>query len=206
MNKLAILGASGHGKVLAEIAELNGWCDIVFFDDAWPVVNSIEHWDVLGNTESLLVHIKEFHGAIVAIGNNTIRLLKTKKLADAGFKLINLIHPSAIVSKYSEIAYGTAVMAGAIINPFSKIGIAGIINTGSIIDHDCFIGDAVHVCPGVKLAGNVSVGNRTWIGIGSSVKQDIKIGKDVIVGAGAVVVKDIEDKTTVIGVPAKSIK
>ena len=32
MPKLAILGASGHGKVVADIAELNGY-DVVFFDD-----------------------------------------------------------------------------------------------------------------------------------------------------------------------------
>ena len=36
MNCLAILGASGHGKVVAEIAELQGWKKIVFFDDAFP--------------------------------------------------------------------------------------------------------------------------------------------------------------------------
>ncbi len=36
MKRLAILGASGHGKVVAEIAELCGWGKIHFFDDAWP--------------------------------------------------------------------------------------------------------------------------------------------------------------------------
>jgi hypothetical protein len=34
--RLAILGASGHGKVVADAAGLAGWDEVVFFDDAWP--------------------------------------------------------------------------------------------------------------------------------------------------------------------------
>lgn len=33
MNRLAILAASGHGK-LADITELYGWRDVVFYDSA----------------------------------------------------------------------------------------------------------------------------------------------------------------------------
>src|SRR5690606_24126355 len=36
MIRLAILGASGHGKVVADCAELCGWSVVEFFDDAWP--------------------------------------------------------------------------------------------------------------------------------------------------------------------------
>lgn len=43
---LAILGASGHGKVLADIAELTGWDKVVFFDDAWPEVQRNGAWEV----------------------------------------------------------------------------------------------------------------------------------------------------------------
>lgn len=31
MKKLTIIGASGHGKVVADIAKLNGYDEIVFF-------------------------------------------------------------------------------------------------------------------------------------------------------------------------------
>lgn len=33
MNKLIIIGASDHGKVVADIAALNGYKDIVFLDN-----------------------------------------------------------------------------------------------------------------------------------------------------------------------------
>ena len=32
-NRLIIIGASGHGKVVADIAKLNGYTNIAFLDD-----------------------------------------------------------------------------------------------------------------------------------------------------------------------------
>lgn len=200
---LAILGASGHGKVLADIAELTGWDKVVFFDDAWPETQRNGAWEVVGNTQKLLATLSDYNGVIVAIGNNSIRQSKFRQLKDAGAKIISLIHPSATVSRYSTIGPGSVVMAGAVINPFCTIGSGAIINTCSSVDHDCTLGDMVHICPGAKLAGGITVGDRAWVGIGSSVRQLISIGSDTLVGAGSVVVKDILENTTVMGVPAK---
>ena len=67
MKKLAVLGASGHGKVVADTAESCGWTEIVFFDDAWPsrVVNG--SWPVVGTSDDLLAQIQNFDGVIVAM-------------------------------------------------------------------------------------------------------------------------------------------
>lgn len=32
-SKIVIIGASGHGKVIADIAKLNGYQEIIFLDD-----------------------------------------------------------------------------------------------------------------------------------------------------------------------------
>lgn len=202
---LAILGASGHGKVLADIAELTGWEQIVFFDDAWPEKASNGAWQVIGDTQMLLNNINNYQGVIVAIGNNKVRQQKLQQLDSAGAKLITLIHPSATVSRYTQIGLGSVIVAGAVINPDCIIGSGAIINTCSSVGHDCTLGDAVHICPGARLAGGTEVDDRAWIGVGSSVRQLIKIGADAIIGAGSAVVKDVPASTTVIGVPA-SIK
>lgn len=202
---LAILGASGHGKVLADIAELTGWKKIVFFDDAWPEKASNGAWQVIGNTQMLLNNINNYQGVIVAIGNNKVRQQKLKQLDTAGAKLITLIHPSATVSRYTQIGLGSVIVAGAVINPDCIIGSGAIINTCSSVGHDCTLGDAVHICPGARLAGGTEVDDRAWVGVGSSVRQLIKIGADAIIGAGSAVVKDVPASTTVMGVPA-SIK
>ena len=200
IKQIAILGASGHGKVVAEIAELHD-LEVVFFDDAYPLEDF--PWKVEGNTDSMIARLSAFDACIVAIGNNAIRWGKQVLLKQTGAPLITLIHPSAVISKYAEIGVGSVVMSNAVINPFVKIGAACIVNTGATIDHDCVFGDAVHISPGANLGGAVEVGSQSWIGIGACVTQCLKIGTGVTVGAGAAVVSDIQDNQTVVGVPAK---
>ena len=203
MKRLAILGASGHGKVVAEIAELSGWEKIQFFDDAWPGVGQNGPWPVLGKTNDLIHKIREYDSAIVAIGDNDIRYEKSLFLISKGFKLATLIHPAAIISQYTNISQGSVVMAGVVINPFTEFGTACIINTSATIDHDCIIDNAVHISPGVNLAGAVKVDAFSWIGIGATVKQCVQIGRNVVIGAGATVINDVNDDFIVVGTPAK---
>lgn len=203
MRKLAILGASGHGKVVADTAECCGWQAIEFFDDAWPELQHNGAWPVIGDTVTLRERIKQFDGVMVAIGNNRIRHAKLLELQAAGARLCNLVHPTATVSRYASLGEGSVVFAGAVINVDARIGLGAIVNTGCSIDHDCELGAAVHVSPGARLAGGVTVGNLSWIGIGASVRQLVRIGNDVMVGAGAAVTADVEDELTVVGVPAR---
>ncbi|MBV1928439.1 MAG: acetyltransferase [Gammaproteobacteria bacterium] len=203
MKALAILGASGHGKVVAEIAELMDWQDIVFFDDAFPVISSVGAWKVQGTTDDLVASVDKYPTVIVAIGDNAVRLDKSQYLCSKGLQLATLLHPGAIISKYANVCSGSVVMAGAVINPFVSIGMASIINTACSVDHDCRLGDGVHISPGAHIAGEVSIGDLSWLGIGSVVKQCVEIGSSVIVGAGAVVVNNIAPNLLVKGIPAK---
>jgi len=203
VRKLAILGASGHGKVVADTAECCGWKTIEFFDDAWPVLQHNGAWSVVGDTEVLLERIKQFDGVLVAIGNNRIRHAKLLELQAAGVRLCSLIHPAATISRYVALGEGSVVFAGAVVNVDARIGLGAILNTGCSIDHDCELGAAVHVSPGARLAGGVTVGNLSWIGIGASVRQLVRIGAGVMVGAGAAVMADVADELTVVGVPAR---
>ena len=202
MKRLAILGASGHGKVVAEIAELNGW-DVVFFDDRFPSFNCVAHWSVIGTTLDLFNGLGNFDCCFVAIGNNRVRLEKQRALTNKGAAFPVLIHPNAVVSRYASVEAGSVVMAGAVINPFVEVKQACIINTSASVDHDCVLAEGVHISPGAHLAGAVLIGECSWVGIGASVKQSLQIGSDVVVGSGASVVLDIIQNETVVGVPAK---
>lgn len=204
MKTLAILGASGHGKVVADCAELCGWQAVSFFDDAWPEKQINGHWPIQGNTADLLQRVREFDGVLVAIGNNTIRDAKLRALLDADASVPVLLHPSSVVSRYASLGPGSVVFAGAVVNADARIGFGAIINTGATVDHDCVLGDSVHVSPGANLAGGVGVGDLSWLGIGSAVLQLVQIGSAVMVGAGAVVIADVPDSVTVTGVPARA--
>lgn len=205
MRRLAILGASGHGKVVADTAEHCGWSNISFFDDAWPMVKRNSCWEVAGSGSDLILKLGQFDGVIVAIGNNKVREQKLLELQCHLAKLITLIHPFSFVSPYAVIGEGSVVFPGAVLNADAKIGLGGILNTGCSVDHDCSLGRSVHISPGARLAGNVKVGDRSWVGIGSSVRQLVSLGNDVVVGGGAVVVSDVGNGRTVVGVPARPI-
>ncbi|MCP1515296.1 MULTISPECIES: acetyltransferase [Pseudomonas] len=206
MKKLAILGAGGHGKVVADAAECCGWAHISFFEDSWPDRSQNAGWEICGTTSDLLKRLDEFQGVIVAIGHNQARGEKLSLLESAGAEIVSIVHPSATVSRYAEIGRGSVVFAGACVNACAIIGTGAIINTGSSVDHDCVLGTNVHICPGARLAGNVTVGDYSWVGIGSCVKQMVCIGMRVTVGAGSAVVKDIYDDLVVVGVPARPVK
>lgn len=203
MKRLAILGAGGHGKVVADTAESCGWDVIEFFEDGLPRRETNGAWPIVGNTSMLLEKLHTFDGIIVAIGNNAVRHSKLEELRQAGACLVSLIHPNASVSRHVQIGAGSVVFAGVVVNVDAKIGLGAILNTGCSIDHDCILRDYVHVSPGARLAGNVEVGCMSWIGIGACVRQSIRIGSCVIVGAGAAVVSDVANSQTVVGVPAK---
>ena len=203
MKKLALLGAGGHGKVVADLAQLSGWENVTFFDDSYPERQLNGAWPIQGTTQDLLDQLNQFDGVLVSIGDCAARLKLHMLLNGAGAPLVSIKHPNAVVSGYAKIGLGCIIMAGAVINFGAQIGEACIVNTGATIDHDCQLDNAVHVCPGANLSGDVSVAQATWVGVGSAIRQGIQIGTHVLIGAGSVVVADVADNLTVAGNPAK---
>lgn len=203
---LAILGAGGHGRVVADAAEQAGWKSIMFFDDRWPEVKFSGQWQIVGRLSDFQSNASNYTGVVVAIGANTVRKHWLDILQKEKVPLVSIVHPKAVVSSYASLGEGSVVFANVVINAGAQIGRGGIVNTSSSIDHDCLLGDIVHVSPGVHLGGNVTVGDLTWIGLGASIKHQVVIGERVMVGAGAVVVADIGDNCTVVGNPARKLR
>ena len=190
---MKLYGASGHGKVIKEILELQGRKVDGFIDDN-PDISELSGLPVIHSAE-------QADEVIVSIGVNATRKKVVEKLdcrfADAA------IHPSAVISDSATIGEGTVVMAGAIVNAEARIGKHCIINTGATVDHECVIGDYAHIAPGVNLCGQVHVGEGTLIGVGSSVIPCVHIGKGCTIGAGSVVVSDIPDGSLAYGNPCR---
>jgi sugar O-acyltransferase (sialic acid O-acetyltransferase NeuD family) len=203
-NKLLIIGASGHGKVVADIAlKMDKWQNVYFLDDDKSIKSSMG-LEIIGTSDDVVTHIDEYE-IFVGIGNNDTRQRIHEMLETFGASIPVLIHPTAVIGSQVDIGNGTAVMAGVIVNCCTKIGKACIINTGSTIDHDNYIEDYVHISPGVHLAGTVKVGKGTWLGIGSVVSNNVNITSSCKIGAGSVVVKDIFEPGVYVGVPVRRI-
>lgn len=196
MNKeVIIIGASGHGKVIADIVHKSGDKVCGYLDD------DLSKPGVIGKASKCKQYKDKYF--IIAIGNNSIR----KRIAEqnADLKYYTAIHPAAVIAENVTIGAGTAVMANAVINPSAVIGKHCIINTGAIIEHDNVIADYAHVSPKAVLCGTVEIGESTHIGAGAVVKNNIKIGSNITIGAGAAVVKNIEKEGIYAGVPAKEL-
>lgn len=199
-NRLIIIGAGGHGKVIADNALKNGYTEICFVDD--HATGVCMGFPIIGVTAD----IPEFDDGktdfIIGIGSNEAR----KRIAEAySVNWVSLIHPSAQLGIHVSIGRGTVVMAGAIVNPCATIGEHCIINTGAIVEHDNVIGDYVHLSPRAALGGTVRLGTQTHVGLGAVVRNNIEICEMCTIGAGAVVVKSIDHSGTYVGVPAKEM-
>ncbi len=198
MNRLIIIGASGHGKVVADVAVHCGYEVIVFLDDD-ETIKECAGFPVIGkSTEAPDGEV------FVAVGNPQTRKRLMELYKDRTQPV--LIHPNAVVAEDVKIGSGTVVMAGAIINPGARIGRGVIANTSSSIDHDCSVGDYSHVSVGAHLCGTVRVEDDVWIGAGATVINNVNICGGCTIGAGAVVIKDITEAGTYVGVPARKSK
>ncbi|OMC67811.1 acetyltransferase [Paenibacillus odorifer] len=206
MNKgLIIIGAGGHGKVVADIAkQMNKWTNISFLDDNESFTDFGE-FEIVGKIESLYKFMNNYD-VFVAIGSNKVRENVQNKLEIDGASIVSLVHPQAIIGTDVKFGIGTVIMAGVIINSSTTIGKGCIVNTASSVDHDNIIGDFVHISPGTHLAGNVKIGKGAWLGVGSTVSNGLEICNDSKLGAGAVVIKNILELGTYVGVPARKVE
>ena len=197
--KVVIIGASGHGKVVADIVRAAGDTVVGFLDDngektacaGLPVLGPVSAANDLTDCRFL-----------VAIGDNTVRRRIVESLS---VRWYTAVHPAAVVSPGAVLGEGTAVMANAVINAEARVGCHCIINTGAIVEHENVIGDFADLSPAAALGGNVVVGEQTHVGIGACVRNNVTICGGCVIGAGAAVVKDIEVAGTYVGVPARKL-
>ena len=207
MTDVLVIGAGGHGLVVADIllrARDAGQQvrPVGFLDDDTALVGStVLDLPVLGTwaQSQELGH----DAVIVAIGDNGARRRVYEEATGRGERLATAVHPGAVVAPDVRLGDGVMVCAGAVVNPGTVIGENVILNTGCSVDHHNDIGAHAHIAPGVRLGGAVSVGEGALVGIGAIVIPGVSLGKGSTVGAGAVVIRDVPPGVTVVGNPAR---
>lgn len=203
---LLIIGAGGHGKVVADAALHQAeWDHIAFVDDASELPERVLGLPVIRDSRRVPGLRGEFTDLVVAVGDSSKRLTLIETMSNHGFHIPVIKHPTAAISPDTSVGPGTVMLANSAVNSDARLGAGCIINTCASVDHDCTLADGVHVSPGAHLAGEVRVGRESWIGIGACVRELVVIGDRVTVGAGSAVISDIADNMTVAGVPATPI-
>jgi sugar O-acyltransferase (sialic acid O-acetyltransferase NeuD family) len=200
---LVILGAGGHGRVVADAALQQGAWDRVVATDGDPARCGGE---LLPGVQLLPLEEARALGARfhVAIGRAQAR--EREVLMWQGHEMPPVIHPRATVSPFAHVGAASFVAAQAVLAPSARVGVSVIVNHAAVIDHDCEVGGFTHVAPQAALGGGAKIGARVLIGAGARVLPGLSICDDVTVGAGAVVVQSITEPGVYAGVPARRIR
>ncbi len=203
MAELLILGAGGHGRVVADAALASGAWSRVSACDRNPARSAGK---LLSGVPLVAIDAPGLGSYMlhVAIGNAGNREKETAATSDRQHATV--VHPYASVSSHASMVAGCFIAAQAVVAPGALIGRAVIINHGAVVDHDVVVGEFSHIAPGAVLGGGVQVGRRVLVGAGATVLPGIRIADDVTIGAGAVVADPIEQAGVYAGVPARRMK
>ena len=204
-----ILGVGRNTEVYIDFVESCGYIPIgLYHYNEERIEDSIQGVKVIGSNESLfknnsLVGIQ----FAISVGDNLIRANLAYEIIKRGGCLPNLIHPSAVVSKYAKLSNGVIVHANAVIQAGASIGFNSIVSFSASITHtsdvgnNCYLAANAHVGAYIKIFDNVIIGQGAII---VSSKVDF-IGENSIIGAGAVVITSVEANSVVVGNPARTL-
>ena len=207
MDRIIIIGSSGHAKVVSDIVEKEGKYSLLgFLDRSREVGEETLGYKVIGKEEDLprLLEECDLKGGIVAIGDNYKRSQVVRRISEIAprFPFLSTMHPNARIAKWVRIGDGTVIMGGCSVGPCSSIGSFCILHTNCSLDHDSVMGDFSSLAPNCATGGNVHIGSFTAVGIGATVKNEVRIGNHSVIGAGSVVLKDVGDYKVAYGIPA----
>lgn len=203
---VVVLGAGGHARMLAGFLAQTGY-RVRGYVCPQPDCESMADW--LGEDKDLHKILHQNNLLVNGVGSvgRPIARRRVVEVADAlGARVIDFIHPSALVNPSVRMGIGAQILAGAILQPSCKLGRNILINTAAVVEHDVCIGDHVHVAPRACLCGGVRIGHTVHVGAGAIVLQGVTVGDEAVIGAGAVVTRSVPAGATVVGNPARILR
>lgn len=195
-----IIGKGGHAKVISSTLRLLN-IDFKFIVQKITDNNEdIHEDDFFKQIVSEKAHVICGIGK-VDNGNNRIKVIEQYS-NNKNVEFINVIHPTAYLSKEAIIDKGVYIGPLAVINPDAHICNHTIINTSAIIEHDSHIDDYTHVACGAVCLGESVIGKNCLIGANSTVLQCIKVHDNSILGAGSTLINHTNSEGIYVGAPA----
>lgn len=214
MKKLIIIGGYGNGTVVqSTVEDINAitkkWNIIGFLNDR--EINDINGVPVLGKITKEIVQefLKDqdvyFFYTLISVKLNYKFLDKLLSLEIPENRFATIIHPTAVVSKFAEIGFGTCVQPFVSVGPNVTIGNHVQIFAQSLIGHGAKLENYSYVANNACIGADVHLKEGAYLGTNVSTLENISLGKWSVTGIGAVVIKDVPDYAKVVGNPARQI-
>jgi acetyltransferase EpsM len=205
--KAVIYGASRQGIVVLGVlraagVEVSGFAD----DNARLQGGETAGLPVFAGLDWIRAHLHADSAVVVAIGANDARVQIAEKIRSLGVKMINAVHPSAVVMEGVRLGTNVFLGPGAIVVSGSTLQDDTVVNTAATVDHDGLIGQGAYLSPGVHTAGCVTVCPRAFVGTGAVIGPGVVIGEGSVIGAGSLVLGDIPPGMLAFGHPARPMR
>lgn len=195
MKPVVILGAGGHGRVVAEALRSSGREVAAFLDrerERWG--SELDGTRVAGGDDKLADYPAARFDCAVGVGGlkDTRRRRAVHEFAASrGAALPPVVAASALVSPSARLGAGAQVLTHAVVHPGASVGEGAVVNTAAVVEHDCVVGAHGFVGPGAILCGGASLGEGAFVGAGAVVLPGVSVGAGALVAAGAVVRADV---------------
>ncbi|WP_370546872.1 acetyltransferase [Edwardsiella tarda] len=201
--KLIIIGAGGFAKSILDSLDYSEIEVIGFIDQYKTGVH--QGYKIISDKIKKIKKPNDYY-YFIAVGDPRIRRQYLDEIMLLGLSLINVIDPTALISRQVTIGRGVYIGKMCIVNRDVIIGDCVVINTRSLIEHGNRIGACTNISTNVVLNGDVVVGDQSFIGSCTVVNGQISIGSYSVIGSGSVVIRDIRDKVVVAGSPTRILR
>jgi acetyltransferase EpsM len=214
VKKLVIIGGYGNGTVVqSTVEDINEkhktWELLGFLNDretepinGYPVIGKVNEETVAKLLDDPEVY---FFYTLISVKLNFKFLPKLLSLKIPQHRFATIIHPTAVISKYAKIGYGTCIQPFVSVGPNTIIGDHVQIFAQSLIGHGSKLDNYCYVANNACIGADVHLMEGAYLGTNATTLEFVKLGKWSITGIGAVVLKDVPDYAKMVGNPARQI-
>lgn len=215
MKNVIVMGGLGSGIIASSIIDLHWNMNLLgFINDGFPVgtlLGKFRKIPVIGKSEDIYRFLED-ENTFVILAYKTMKKEKEMwekyvKMDLPKNKLINIIHPTAIIPKdYCQMGNGILMAANSQVSADVVISDSCMLFGNAFVGHDSFLEEYVTVANNASIGAEVHIGKAAHIGSNCTIRQKVKIGDYSLVGMGALILEDVPENCIVTGSPAKILK
>ena len=194
---LILFGAALQGEVVLGCLDVAGSFKAVALVDDRPKTRSVAGMPVLSARWLDAIRARGVRLAHVCIGDGAARLSCGQRLRQAGFEIVNVVHPTAVISSAATLGQGVFVGPLAIVGPHARIEDLVQINNAATVAHHSLVARGARISDGAHVGGEVTIGERVLLGIGVAVNTRVTIGADSTVVSGVAIYGDVAPRSIV---------